>query len=39
MLDRAAAFAAEICRIRGAIPASDAFYAPFRSAWGTANPG
>jgi fructokinase len=32
-LRRADAFAREICKIRGAIPAGDNFYQPFRTAW------
>jgi fructokinase len=33
-LERATAFAAAICGLRGACPDSPAFYAPFRSEWG-----
>jgi fructokinase len=35
-LRRARHFAAGICRLRGAIPEDDAFYAPFSAAWGVA---
>lgn len=35
-LERAAEMAAAVCRIRGAIPGDDAFYRPFRTAWGVA---
>ncbi|ARU32928.1 carbohydrate kinase [Sulfuriferula sp. AH1] len=34
ILLRADRFARALCGIRGAIPPSDAFYAPFRKAWG-----
>ena len=33
-LHRARHFAAGICRLRGAIPEDDAYYAPFSAAWG-----
>jgi len=35
-LRRARHFAASICHLRGAIPADDAYYAPFSTAWGVA---
>lgn len=34
LLERADAFARAICGIRGAVPLSDDFYVPFRTAWG-----
>jgi fructokinase len=35
-LRRARHFAAGICRLRGAVPADDGYYAPFSAAWGVA---
>jgi len=33
-LERAHRFAGEVCRLRGAVPQDDGFYAPFLAAWG-----
>jgi fructokinase len=33
-LERANAFAASICEIRGAVPEQMSFYEPFKEAWG-----
>lgn len=36
-LERAHSFAGEVCRLRGAVPEDNGFYAPFVAAWGLAN--
>ena len=33
-LERAHRFAGAVCRLRGAVPQDDGFYAPFLAAWG-----